>query len=190
MEVLPGEKDKFKHGGSATPTSMSSSAASSSTETYKRKLDAYHTAAFERVNKALKLSDTLSSKNVVGGKASQRVPGSGPQTSPASDAPSSARRSDGGGSTGGNFSPTSSLSPRSSPGGRDGGSRPSSPGGGGTDLGGSRPRSSGGDPRLSRAALSRSPSPAHSDHSGHSCPSPGKAYLPLVHFSSVYIFTI
>ena len=176
MEVLPGEKDKFKHAsGSAAPTSVSSSAASSSTETYKRKLDAYHTAAFERVNKALKMSDTLSSKNAVGGKASQRVPGSGSQTSPASDAPSSARRSDGGGSTGGNFSPTSSLSPRSSPGGRDGGSRPSSPGGGVTDLGGSRPRSpGGGDPRLSRAALSRSPSSAHSDHSGHSCPSPGK----------------
>ena len=175
MEVLPGEKDKFKHGGSATPTSVSSSAASSSTETYKRKLDAFHTAAFERVNKALKLSATLASKNVAGGKASSgRVPGAGPQTSPASDAASSARRSDGGGSTGGNFSPTSSLSPRSSPGGRDGGSWPSSPGGGGTDLGGSRPRSPGGDLRLSRAALSRSPSPAHSDQSGHSCPSPGK----------------
>ena len=175
MEVLPGEKDKFKHaGGSAAPTSASASSASSSTETYKRKLDAYHTAAFERVNKALKLSDTLSSKNAVGGKTSSgRVPGSGPQTSPASDAPSSARRSDGGGSTGGNFSPTSSLSPRSSPGGGGGGSRPSSPGAGGADLGGPRPRSPGGDPRLSRA-LSRSPSPAHSDHSGHSCPSPGK----------------
>ncbi len=160
MEVLQGEKDKFKHGSSG-----------SQSENYKRKLDVYHSAAFERVNKALKLSDNPIKRENIGSKfAGHRSTGSaaaGSAATTGSDAVFTAggRRSDGAGSTGaGSFSPASSAgSPRSSPVRGAGSSRPSSPGG---DRARSPDEASAAD-----RAPSRSLSPAHSDRS---CPSPGE----------------
>ena len=155
MEVLAGEKEKFKSSGSPA-------------ESYKRKLDAYHSAAFDRVNKAIKLDNLAKSGFSRDSGAKSGLSGLFSHRSSASerDREPQARRSDG--SSAGSFSPGSCSS--ASPG-------PSSPVAAApahvpAEKRCRSPRDSHGE-----EATSRSPSPVPSDHSSRSCPSPGRVQL-------------